>query len=95
MSTDYWTYRPSKRPSVKAVKNWDVLFAESIENHWAGKNGSCYVYRGEPFPDFYKVVYVEAGSLKKTQKLFYGETAWSDTERFVYDLGFSNVLGRI
>jgi hypothetical protein len=27
--------------------------------------------------------------------LFYGESAWNDTERFVYDLGFSNVLGMI
>jgi hypothetical protein len=30
---------------------------------------------------------------KWKQKLFYGETAWNDTERFVYDLGFRNVLG--
>ena len=88
-------YRPSKRPKVSQVQDWQVLFAESIENHWAGKNGSCYVYRGYPFPDFYKVVYVEAGTLKKTSKLFYGESAWSQTEMYVYDLGFHNVLGRI
>jgi len=32
---------------------------------------------------------------KWQQKLFYGETAWNDTERYVYDLGFRDVLGRI
>jgi len=31
----------------------------------------------------------------KKSKLFYGESAWNETERFVYDLGFTNVLGMI
>jgi hypothetical protein len=51
------------------------------------------VERGDPFPDFYRVTYTIDG-IKKS-KLFYGETSWSDTERFVYDMGIYNVSGRI
>jgi len=93
----FMTTHPSKRPSVKQVKDWDCIYWDSIERHWKGDayNGCVYVYRGEPFPDFYKVVYVQAHTKKKTQKLFYGESAWNETERFVYDLGFTNVLGMI
>jgi hypothetical protein len=51
------------------------------------------VERGDPFPDFYRVTYTIDGV--KKSKLFYGESAWSDTERFVYDMGIYNVSGRI
>jgi len=95
MSTDYFTYRPSKRPSVKQVQDWRVVYTDCIDNDWRGRNGCVYVYNGYPFPDFYKVVHVEAGTKKKTSKLFYGESAWNQTEMFVYDLGFTNVLGRL
>ena len=90
------TTHPSKRPSVKSVKEWDCIYWDSIERHWKGDafNGEIHVYRGEPFPDFYKVIYTPVGG-KKVSKLFYGESAWSQTEMFVYDLGFTNVLGRI
>lgn len=96
MSTDYWTYRPSKRPSVKQVSNWDCIYWDVIERHWRGDayNGEVSVFRGEPFPDYYKVVYTPAEG-KKVTKYMYGESAWSQTEMFVYDLGFTNVLGRI
>jgi hypothetical protein len=95
MSTT-WQYRPSKRPSVKQVSNWDKIFDESITDHWRGSShdGRVEVYNGYPFPDFYKVVFTPAEG-KKVNKLFYGESAWSQTEMFVYDLGFRNVLGRI
>ena len=83
---------PSKRPSVKSVKHWDNIFFDFTQN-WKGQNVSAKVERGEPFPDFYRVTYI-IDNVKKS-KLFYGETSWSDTERFVYDLGFTNVLGRI
>ena len=87
---------PSKRPSVKSVKYWDNIYWDSIERHWRGDafNGEIHVYRGEPFPDFYKVIYTPAEG-KKVSKLFYGESAWSQTEMYVYDLGFTNVLGMI
>ena len=32
---------------------------------------------------------------KKVSKLFYGESAWNEVERCVYDLGAHSVLGRI
>jgi hypothetical protein len=85
-------YRPSKRPSVKSVSYWDNIFEDSTQN-WKGQNVSAKVERGEPFPDFYRVTYILDGV--KKSKLFYGETSWSDTERFVYDLGLFNVVGRI
>jgi hypothetical protein len=51
------------------------------------------VERGHPFPDFYRVTYTIDGV--KKSKLFYGESSWSDTERFVYDMGIYNVSGMI
>jgi hypothetical protein len=89
-------FRPSKRPSVKQVKHWDKIYDDSITDHWRGNqhDGRVEVYNGYPFPDFYKVVYTPAEG-KKVSKLFYGESAWSQTEMYVYDLGFTNVLGRI
>ena len=85
-------YRPSKRPSVKSVNYWDNIFEDSTRT-WKGQTVSAKVERGEPFPDFYRVTYIIDG-IKKS-KLFYGETSWSDTERFVYDMGIYNVSGRI
>jgi hypothetical protein len=60
---------------------------------WKGQSVSAKVERGEPFPDFYRVTYTLDGA--KKSKVFYGESAWSDTERFVYDMGIYNVSGRI
>lgn len=85
-------YRPSKRPSVKQVKHWDKVYDNSISNHWRGDiyNGRVEVYNGYPFPDFYKVVFTpEEG--KKTNKLFYGESAHHNVRRFVGDLGFESI----
>ena len=98
MTTDYFTYRPSKRPSVKQVQRWETIYTDEIENDWRGLyGGSVIVQRGYPFPDFYRVKYHvgHPESNKWQTKLFYGETAWSDTERFVYDMGFRSVLGMI
>ena len=98
MSTDYWTYRPSKRPKVSQVSEWDLIFEDAVLDHWRGASNDCtvQVYNGRPFPDFYKVVVTpHAFDKRRYSKLFYGETAWNDTERFVYDLGFHRVLGMI
>ncbi len=89
-------YRPSTRPSVKSVKHWDSIYAERIEPHWRGDafNGDVEVFRGDPFPDFYKMTFTPDKG-KKISKLFYGESAWNEVERCVYDLGAHSVLGRI
>jgi hypothetical protein len=84
-------YRPSNRPSVKQVTEWDLLFEDSVLDHWRGAENDCTVevWNGLPFPDFYKVVVIpHALDKKRYSKLFYGETAWMDVNRFVYDLGF-------
>jgi hypothetical protein len=85
-------YRPSIRPSVKSVNYWDNIFEDTAQT-WKGQTVSAMVERGDPFPDFYRVTYTIDGV--KKSKLFYGETSWSDTERFVYDMGICNVSGRI
>lgn len=93
---EYWAVRPSRRPKVSQVSEWDLLFEDSVLDHWRGSDFDCTVevYNGRPFPDFYKVVVRPHSVGKKNySKLFYGETAWSDTERFVYDLGFRNFYG--
>ena len=87
------TFRPSKRPSVKSVSQWDTLFEDFIDTDWRGQNKHVCVENGRPFPDFYRVTYTIDGVRKS--KLFYGESAWNHTEMFVYDMGFRNVLGRI
>jgi len=88
-------YRPSKRPKVSQVKSWDTIFQDSVDLTWRGLGiMSVQVENGYPFPDFYRVT-VFSGDAKKSSKLFYGETAWNDTERFVYDQGFYNVSGMI
>lgn len=87
-------YRPSKRPSVKDVQEWRSVYSEYNDRHWRGDsfNGQMEVFRGHPFPDFYKVVFVpEDRNKKKISKLFYGESAHHDVYRFVSDLGFQSV----
>lgn len=84
--------RPSKRPKVSQVSYWDNIFEDSAET-WNGQKVWAKVERGEPFPDFYRITYTVDGV--KKSNLEYGETSWSDTERFVYDLGLFNVSGRI
>ncbi len=85
-------YRPSKRPSVKDVSQWHVEYENEIDLSWRGQ-GSLWVMieRGWPFPDFYRVTYTIDGV--KKSKLFYGESAWSQTEMFVYDMGFRDCIG--
>jgi len=85
-------YRPSKRPSVKSVNYWDSIFEDTAQT-WKGQTVSATVERGDPFPDFYRVIYTIDGV--KKSKLFYGESAWSQTEMFVYDMGIYNVSGMI
>lgn len=94
MNTNY--LYPSKRPSVKSVKDWDTIYTEDMENDWRGLHGgSVIVQRGYPFADFYRVISNMGKPNVKTSKLFYGESAHHDVERYVGDLGFRNVLGRI
>ena len=85
-------YRPSKRPTVSQVRIWDNIFQDSAQT-WKGQDVWAKVEVGAPFVDFYRVTYTIDGA--KKSKLFYGETAWNDVERFVYDLGIFSVLGSI
>jgi hypothetical protein len=78
-------YRPSKRPSVKQVSRWDNLY-EDTATDLCDRLIAVKVEEGYPFPDFYRVTYTIDNN--KKSKLFYGETAWMDVNRFVYDLGF-------
>ena len=94
MTNTTWQYRPSKRPKVAEVKRWNCIFFDSIDQHWRGDahNGSVSVFRGYPFPDFYKVLFEPANDEKrKTSKLFYGESAHFDVVRYVSDLGFQSI----
>lgn len=88
-------YRPSKRPSVKQVQHWDTLFEQRLEHTWnSDEEMYVKVENGYPFPDFYRVTVIR-GAHDKKSKLFYGESAWNETERFVYDLGIFSVSGMI
>lgn len=88
----YSNYRPSTRPKVSQVSKWSTVFSDSAQT-WKGQDVWAWVEQGNPFPDFYRVTYTIDGV--KKSKLFYGETAWNDTERFVYDLGIFTVQGMI
>ena len=89
-------YRPSTRPKVSQVKEWDTIYTEDMENDWRGLyGGSVIVQLGFPFPDFYRVITNMGKPNVKTSKLFYGESAHNQVEMYVYDLGFRNVSGRI
>lgn len=86
------TTMPSRRPKVSQVSYWDNIFEDTAET-WKGQKVWAKVERGMPFYDFYRITY----SIDNTKKsvLKYGESAWSQTEMFVYDLGIFTVLGRI
>lgn len=90
-------YRPSKRPKVKEVTEWELVYNARIDSHWRGDayNGDVEVSVGYPFPDYYKVSFYPATLGAKVTKYFYGESAHNQTEMYVYDLGFRDVLGRI
>ena len=95
MSTDYWQYRPAKRPSVKQVDTWQEIYADYAPqgSRFAGE---VRVYRGYPFPDFYKVTLRSLDEGKHGRpKYFYGETAHHQVESFVYDMGFGAIRGRV
>jgi hypothetical protein len=90
----FMTTHPSRRPKVGQVSKWYIEFEDSTDATWRGDGyRQVKVENGYPFPDFYRVTYIIDGT--KKSKLFYGESAWNETERFVYDLGFANVLGMI
>jgi ubiquitin-protein ligase len=86
-------YRPSKRPKVGDVKNWYLVFDDTIDSHWRGEeyDGRVQVYNGYPFPDFYKVVSNLGKPTVKKSKLFYGESAYHNMVRYVSDLGFNSI----
>jgi hypothetical protein len=84
--------RPSTRPKVSQVSYWDNIFEDTAET-WKGNKVWAKVEVGAPFVDFYRVSYTIDGV--KKSKLFYGESAWNQTERFVYDLGIFTVAGMI
>ena len=85
-------YRPSKRPSVNAVKTWYTVFEDQIDADWRGLRGSVVIVQeGYPYPDFYKVRHKMGTDTKWTQKLFYGESAYYSVQRYVSDLGFLSV----
>jgi hypothetical protein len=83
-------YRPSKRPSVKQVSRWDNLYEDSATD-LCDRSIAVKVENGYPFFDFYRVTYTIDNS--KKSKLFYGESAWMEVNRFVYDLGFTRWEG--
>jgi hypothetical protein len=86
------SHYPSKRPSVKQVSKWYDCYESSIDLSWRGAGQiTVKIEEGYPFPDFYRVTYTVDGV--KKSKLFYGESAWNNTERFVYDMGFHDCMG--
>ena len=88
----FMTTHPSRRPKVSQVHYWDNIFEDSAET-WKGQKVWAKVELGVPYPDFYRITYTVDGV--KKSRLEYGETSWSDTERFVYDLGIFSVQGMI
>jgi len=79
---------PSRRPKVSEVKNWCIV-SHSVDRTWkVNQPQSVTVERGEPFPDFYRVRHINNETNKKTSKLFYGESAHFEVQRYVSDLGF-------
>lgn len=83
---------PSKRPAVSQVKQWYTCYEGSIDLSWRGGSQiTAKIEEGYPFRDFYRVTTVTDGV--KKSKLFYGETAHNNAERFVYDLGFRDCWG--
>lgn len=68
----------NKRPSINEYK-WDVLYQKDD-----GKNKITVLSAiGEPWT-FFRVKQSKYGT-NAPQKIFYGETAWMDVERYVHD----------
>jgi len=83
--------RPSKRPKVSEVSYWHTVFYKDMEYDRRGLGGgSVIVQNGEPYPDYYKVIFYPAHG-KRISKLFYGESAYFDVVRYVNDLGFPEI----
>ena len=78
---------PSIQPKVSQVSEWRKVRVVNVNNHWKGEpfDGTVTVSEGYPFAEFYKVEFVPNKG-RKTSKLFFGETSWSDTIRYVYDI---------
>jgi len=88
----FMTTHPSRRPKVSQVSKWYLEYENSIDLSWRGQGEiTVKVEQGYPYPDFYRVTTVTDG-IKKS-KLFYGESAWSQVNMFVYDLGFTRWEG--
>jgi len=80
---------PSRRPKVSQVKQWETIFAETVDHTWkVNQIQTAIVERGYPFYDFYRVKYTNDETGAKTSKLFYGESAVYEVTRYVNDLGF-------
>ena len=83
---------PSRRPKVSEVKNWCVVFSDSVDRTWKiDQIQSIMVERADPFWDFYRVSYKNHYTGDKTSKLFYGESAHFEVQRYVSDLGFQSI----
>ena len=88
----FMTTHPSRRPKVSQVSKWYLEYENSIDLSWRGEGEiTIKVEQGYPYPDFYRVTTVTDGV--KKSKLFYGESAWSQVNMFVYDLGFTRWEG--
>jgi len=88
----FMTTHPSHRPKVSQVSKWYLEYENSIDLSWRGQGEiTVKVEQGYPYPDFYRVTTVTNGS--KKSKLFYGESAWSQVNMYVYDLGFTRWEG--
>ncbi len=80
---------PSHRPKVSDVGYWDTVVAHHVDRTWKiNQPQTITVERGTPFDDFYRVRHVNHETNKKTSKLFYGESAHFEVQRYVNDLGF-------
>jgi len=80
---------PSRRPKVSEVKNWCEVFHHRVDRTWKiNQAQTVTVQRADPFWDFYRVTHVNHETNKKTSKLFYGESAHFEVQRYVSDLGF-------
>lgn len=63
------------KPSVSAVKNWEVVYDSDLVQVQVGTAVFDY--------DYWKVIPVG-----DKPKYFYGELAWSDAKRFASDIDF-------
>lgn len=64
------------KPSVNAVKEWELVFESDLVKVEVGT---------AEFPEDYWRVIPAGGK----PKYFYGETAWSDSQRYAGDIDFS------